>query len=203
MQATLSVQEKPRSGEEWRSVLWVFLTVIIALSLGSAIKVSVEGRTASFTAPGGAASLSFPSAWVRGRAAEGILLTVSDPRSPTSFSSAFTLRTRPVVQGQSLIDVTTGWMLTQSKALSEFNNLGTTETTLAGQRAIRLHYAYVAAAPSGAGPALLPVVVEANDTIVIAGSQTLIFSSSVDANHSDEYVSRFSAIMSSVKLAGQ
>lgn len=201
MQATIAVPAKAHAGEEQRALLWVILTVAIGLLLGLALKTSVAGRSSSFAAPDGALTLNYPSVWVLGNASEGTILTVSDQRSPTEFSSTFAVRTRSLPQGQALIDAATGWSLSQSGSLREFSGLGSQQTTLAGQPAIRIDYAYVAPPAAGAGLATIPVVVRASDTLVVAGQRVLVFSMAADANHFDAYAAQFQAILSSVKLA--
>ena len=203
MQATAAFPQKPHAGEEHRSALVVILTVVVALLLGLALRTAVEGRSTSYSNSGAGVSLNYPAAWIRANSGESTLLSASDPRSPTAFASTFSLRTRAVPQGQTLNDVATGWRLSRSNALAEFSDLGARDTTFGGRRAIRLHYAYVAPAPGGAGMALLPVVVEAYDTIVVAGDRALIFTTASDADHSDEYAARFNTILSSVKMSGK
>jgi hypothetical protein len=203
MQATMTAPAKPQAGEEQRALLWVILTVAVGLLLGLALKTSVEGRSSSFNAPDGAFTLSYPSGWVMGKGDEGNPLAVSDSTSPTGFVSTLTVRTRSLPQGQTLNDAATSWTLSQGKALREFSGLGSQATTLAGQPAIRLDYAYIATPRAGVGLVAIPVVVKASDTLVVSGNSVLIFGAAADANHYDTYAPRFKAILSSVKLAAK
>jgi hypothetical protein len=199
----MTVAARPHAGEEQRAVLWVILTALVGVLLALALKTTVEGRSTAFSALGGDVSLQYPSAWVLGKASEGTLLTVSDPRSPSSFSSLITVRTRPLAQGEQLIDAATSWALSQNRTLREFSDLGSEQTTLAGRPAIRLNYAYVAPVPAGAGRATLPVVARATNTLVIAGNQVLIFGAASDANRYESYADLFQKMLSSVKLAAK
>lgn len=200
MQATMTLPPKPQRGEAQRSLLWVILITVAALVLAIALRNAVESRSTAFTAASGAVSLRYPSAWVLGTASDGTLLAVSDPHSPSSFRSLITVRTRALGQGQQLIDAATAWTLSQSRALREFQDLGSEPAVLAGKPAIKLSYAYVAPAPPGAGLSLLPVVVRATDTLVTAGNQVIIVGVASDAAHYKSYADLLQRTLASVTI---
>jgi len=202
MQATLVAPEKPRAGEETRAALLVVLVVAVALLLGWLLKMSVAGRTTTFNGLGGAVSLKYPASWVTGVADEGTPLTVYSPLSAGSFRPTFTVYARTLQKGQKLVDVATAWTMGRGAALREFHDLGSEQVTLAGQPAIRVNYAYIADPPSGSGPATLPAVVQASDTVVVQGSQYIIFSAADDANQ-DARAPQLDTILASIKLAGR
>jgi hypothetical protein len=203
MQATMAMPEGPRAGEEQQSALVVILVALLGVLLALALKSAVQGRSTAVSGLDGAVTLEYPSAWVFGKPSEGALFTVSDPRSPSSFSSLVTVRTRSLAQGQELIDAATSWALSQNRNLREFTDLGSEATTLAGRTAIRLNYAYVAPVPDGAGRATLPVVARATDTLVIVGNQVFIFGAASDAAQFERYAGTFDRILSSITLAAK
>jgi hypothetical protein len=202
MQATMTAPAKPQAGEEQRAALWVIATVAVAILLGWLLKTGVESRSQAANVAGGI-SFSYPAGWVVGKTGEGVLFTASDPRSPTSFRSTVSMRTRNLPQGLALIDAAASLALSQSQALPEFSDLGSEQATLAGRPALRLNYAYVAPAPAGAGRAMLPTVVRATDTLVALGNQILVISTASDADYHQTYQGRFDAFLRSVKLPTQ
>lgn len=199
MQATIIAPEKPRPNEESRQALAVIIVVITGLCLGWLLMTDIEGRSMSFRSAGEAVSLSYPVSWMAGKAEEGTLLSIANPVSLASFRPTLKVYTRPLAQGQRLMDAATVWTLGRMKELREFRDLGAEQTTIAGRAALRVNYGYVADPPAGLGPAGLPIVVRASDTIVLLGSQFVVFSTVSDAGQ-DSGDPTFARVLATVKL---
>jgi hypothetical protein len=201
MQAPIAVPQPPRAGEHTRNAGAVILVVAVALAMGWLLLTSVEGRSSTFTSPDAAISLAYPAAWTETKAEDGTLLSIADRYSP-GIRPTFKVYVRGSSQDQRLVDAATAWTMNRMYALPEFRDLGAEETTLADRPAIALNYAYVAEPPAGAGPATLPIVARARDTIVLLDGKYVVFSATGNAalNNLDP---QFARILASVKLAGK
>ncbi len=202
MQATITAPEQPRPHEESRQALAVIVVVFAGLCLGWLLMMGIEGRSTSFRSADGALSLSYPVSWMASKADEGTLLSIANPVSLASFRPTLKVYARTLAQGQRLMDAATSWTLGRMKALREFHDLGTEETTVAGRAALRVNYGYVADPPAGLGPARLPIVVRASDTIVLLGNQFVVFSAVSDASQ-DSGDPTFAKVLATVKLTGK
>ena len=202
MQATLTAPERPRADDESRQALAVLVVVAVGLLLGWLLMMSIENRSVSFRSADGTISLSYPTTWLTSKVDDGMLLNVADPVTAGALRPSLKVYVRPLAQGQRLMDAATTWTLGRMSALREFRDLGTETTTVNGQSALRVSYAYVADPPAGLGPASLPIVVQASDTIVVQGNQFVVFSAAGDASQ-DKDASALANVLASVKLAGK
>lgn len=200
MNASIAVPAPPRAGDEQRSALVIVALAILAFLVALAVRSAAEGSVAPASVLDGRVSLAYPAAWITGAAGDGVLLSVADPRSPTAFSASIVVRSRKLAQGQGLNDAAAAWLFSQSRALAQFTDLGSSATTLDGRPAIRASYAYVAPAATGAGLATLPIVVRSTDTLTLVGDQVIIVSTASDAGQSARYTSYFARALSSIKL---
>jgi hypothetical protein len=159
---------------------WIALALTaIALLAGWGLKSYVESRTVSTTA--GGVSLSYPANWVRGGEGEDII-TVFDPNSPSTVDTTFSVSAKPLPEGKGMDFLVSAHTLRRSQELAQFVALSTEPTTLAGEKAVAIHYGYAKTPQAGlAATAAMPVVVEALDTLVIRGDQFYVFTFAADA----------------------
>jgi hypothetical protein len=216
MQTVATAKPQARLRREGLTEWLVISLVILALIAGWALKVSIQGQTATFASE--ALSARYPVDWLLGKDEEA-LFTVTDPDSLSTFKTTFSARLEPVgemeekeyvfkVEGvdasvKPLGQVTglNAAIMRRNKELKEYNILSTEETTLMGHEALAIEYAYVDSPRAGwATGASLPVVVQAVDTVTIKGDQVYVFTYAADANIFAQEKDTLVAILKSVSL---
>jgi hypothetical protein len=178
--------------------------------------VFIQGQTATFASE--ALSVRYPVDWLLERDEE-TLLTVRDPDSPSTFKTTFSVRVEPLEEPEEReyvfkvegVDASVkplgqvmglnAAIMSRNKELKEYNILSTEETTLMGQEALAIEYAYVDSPRAGwATGASLPVVVQAVDTVTIKGDQVYVFTYAADANIFAQEKDTLAAILESAHL---
>jgi len=200
---------------------WLIIgLVILALIVGWVLKVSIQGQTATFTSE--TLSVRYPVDWLLGEDEEA-LFTVRDPDSPSTFKTTFSARVEPLgeveeeeyvfkVEGVDAsvkpLGQVTGLnaaanrlVMRRNKELEEYNVLSARATTLMGQEALAIEYAYVDSPRAGWATApSLPVVVQAVDTVTVKGDQVYVFTYAADTNIFAQEKDTLAAILESVRL---
>jgi len=220
MQTVATAKPQARLRGEGLTEWLVIGLVILALIAGWILKVSIQGQTATFTSE--TLSVRYPVDWLLGKNEEA-LFTVKDPDSPSTFNTTFSARVEPLgeVEEQEYVFKVEGvdasvkplgqvaglnaaanrLVMRRNKELKEYNVLSARATTLMGQEALAIEYAYVASPRAGwATSASLPVVVQAVDTITVRGDQVYIFTYAADANIFAQEKDTLAAILESVSL---
>ncbi|MEI7646317.1 MAG: hypothetical protein WCJ55_18760 [Chloroflexales bacterium] len=155
---------RPLSGD-----LGVALVVLIALGLGWLLMAQTVGRTRPFAEPNAGIQLAYPAGWISVDSFQDLLLKVEDPQTASAFKTALSVERRDLDPAnpptlQTLIDR----RVQEHALLTGYHLLADSEATLAGQRAIRLEYAYVVQPIDTPRRASLPVVVHAREYLIIA-----------------------------------
>ncbi len=220
MQTIATAKPQARLRGEGLTEWLVIGLVILALIAGWVLKVSIQGQTATFASE--TLSVRYPVDWLLGKD-EQALFTVRDPDSPSTFNTVFSARVEPLgeVEEQGYVFKVEGvdasvkplgqvtglnvtanrLVMRRNKELKEYNVLSARATTLMGQEALAIEYAYVDSPRAGwATSASLPVVVEAVDTITVKGDQVYVFTYAADANIFAQEKDTLSAILESVRL---
>jgi hypothetical protein len=220
MQTIATAKPQARLRGEGLTEWLVIGLVILALIAGWVLKVSIQGQTATFASE--TLSVRYPVDWLLGKD-EQALFTVRDPDSPSTFNTVFSARVEPLgeVEEQEYVFKVEGvdasvkplgqvtglnvtanrLVMRRNKELKEYNVLSARATTLMGQEALAIEYAYVDSPRAGwATSASLPVVVEAVDTITVKGDQVYVFTYAADANIFAQEKDTLSAILESVRL---
>jgi hypothetical protein len=154
--------------------LGVVLVLALALLLGFALYRSVESSTTRFSSQEPAFGLSYPSGWLGSESLlETSLLKVEDPLTASAFKTTLTVEQRPLDPAapptlQTLLDR----RVEQRQGLPAYHFLANRDTSVAGQRAVELEYAYVVQPISEPRRASLPVVVRAREVIVVTEDQS-------------------------------
>jgi hypothetical protein len=156
--------------------LSVLLVLAVALTLGYLLYRSVETRTTTFQADPAVADfrLAYPSRWIGSASLLDInLLKVEDPLAPSAFKTTLTVEQRPLDLAdpptlQTLLDR----RVEQRQTLAAYHFLTNRDTTVSGERAVELEYAYVAQPIDQARRAALPVVVHAREVIFVTQDQS-------------------------------
>jgi hypothetical protein len=220
MQTVATAKSQARLRGEGLTEWFVIGLVILALIVGWVLKVSIQGQTATFASE--TLSVRYPVDWLLGKDEEA-LFTVKDPDSPSTFNTIFSARVEPLeeteeqeyvfkVEGVDASVMPLGQVtglnaaanrivMGKNKDLKEYNVLSTTPTTLSGQDAIAIEYAYVDSPRAGWATApSLPVVVQAVDTVTVKGDQVYVFTYAADAHIFAQEKGTLAAILESVNL---
>jgi len=216
MQTVATAKPQARLRREGLTEWLVIGLVILALVAGWALKEFIQGQTATFASE--ALSVRYPVDWLLEKDEEA-LLTVRDPDSPSTFKTAFSVRVEPLEEPEEReyvfkvegVDASVkplgqvmglnAAIMRRNKELKEYNILSTKETTLMGQEALAIQYAYVDSPRAGwATGASLPVVVQAVDTVTIKGDQVYVLTYAADANIFAQEKDTLAAILESVRL---
>lgn len=203
--STFVTPAKPRPGEAAREAALVMLTFVVAMVAAWLLKESVELRTTSFSSPDGVLSAAYPASWfispgTSSPTAGSTLLDVYDPQSGATFPTRFQIQRRPVPSGSSLMQLRALTARNRELALRDYRELSAHQVTLGGRPTIQVNYGYVADAPAGAGPATLPIVVQATDELAVNDGQLLTFTSMSDASSDAATQGTLDRIWQSVKL---
>lgn len=147
--------------------VWAALAVL--LTLGWAVKGTVEGRTAAFADPAGSLRVRYPAGWLAmpGSAA---LLDVRDPRSGGGVPTSLTITREARPADRTPAEIARTGMLARMRQLDMYRVLSAEPARVAGQDAAVVSYAFVAD-PHEAALALerIPVVVRGLEFVVPAG----------------------------------
>lgn len=182
----------------WLDELLVIALVIVALTVGWAVKGWVEGRTLSFTSDDGALSLRYPADWLE-QTSKDALLTVSDIRGRGTFKPTFALSTKEMDPDYPLTphDLIVTMSLEKAEELTAYRILTTDSGTIGGIEASEVSYAYVAE-PVGNLQQSLPVVVEAVDWVVIHQGRAYVLTFAAAAADFAQQERTFNSILTSV-----
>ncbi|HEX9116144.1 MAG TPA: hypothetical protein VGA61_08760 [Anaerolineae bacterium] len=200
MATGFAVPEKSRPGDALRDTLLVVLTFVLAMAAAWGMKSYVEQRSVRYTAAGGSLTLAYPAGWLAARADKGILLDVSDGKAGAAFHPRFSARSEPIGENVALREAAGLQSLRRSTSLREYHELSSREVTVSGNRGIEVTYAYVTDPPAGAGPATLPIVVEAADVQVLTAGKLYLFTAASEAGDAAAYAPVFARILASVQL---
>jgi hypothetical protein len=220
MQTATTAKPQARLRGEGLTEWLVIGLVILALVAGWILKVSIQGQTATFASE--TLSVRYPVDWLLGKD-EKALFTVTDSDSLSTFKTTFSAcveplgeteeqeyvfkvegvdaSVKPLGQVTGLNAAANRLVMRRNKELKEYNVLSARETTLMGQEALAIEYAFVDSPRAGwAASASLPVVVQAVDTDTVKGDQVYIFTYAADANIFAQEKDTLTAILESVRL---
>jgi len=220
MQTVATAKPQARLRGEGLTEWLVIGLVILALIAGWVLKVSIQGQTATFASE--VLSVRYPVDWLLGKDEEA-LFTVRDPDSPSTFNTVFSARVEPMgeVEEQEYVFKVEGvdalvkplgqvtglnaaanrLVMRRNRELKEYNVVAVRATTLMGQEALAIEYAYVDSPRAGwASAPSLPVVVQAVDSVTVKGDQVYIFTYAADANIFAQEKDTLAAILESVSL---
>lgn len=179
----------------------VALVVLVALALGGLLRYQTDSAATAFREQDGPLRLAYPRAWGGVESPPGMLLRVEDPRTMSAFKTSIAVERReldpaslPTVQ--TLVDR----RVAGYEALTAFRLLAHGETTVAGARAARLDYAYVAQPIEIPGSVAPPVVVRAREYIVVAQDRTYYFTLAAPEDEYADALARFDRMIKGVQI---
>ncbi len=193
-----SMWRRMTRAEEPEWLVWAL--VIGLLAVGVVVKTAVAGRMESFSASG--VSLSYSAEWTQSTAPEQ-LLYAADLFSSAQFPTSVTVRQVPLNEiGRNLAslgDIAMAWNTQLSKELQVYRSLNNVPTTIDGQDAVMIEYAYVPQSTRGSGASAAPVVARAQDYLILRGDTLTIITLAANANIFETEAS-LARIMRTVKV---
>jgi hypothetical protein len=185
-----------------RKDVGVAIVAGVFLLIGFLIMTWANTRTATFSAQDVPFSITYPAGW---QTAESLLdaplMKVEDPLAASAFKTSMTVDTReldpaapPTLQEQ--LDR----RVQDRSTLTGYHFLANNETTVDGQKAMRYEYAYTAQPIDQPRRASLPVVVVAQEYIVLGKDRTYYITFAVPENEVDLNQPRIERAIQSVKL---
>jgi len=192
----MSAHRRLMREEEPEWIVWSL--VILMLVVGLLVRNGVEGRTQSFSANG--VSLRYPDTWTN-RTETGQLFYAADFLSSAQFPTAVMVRQVPVAEvGRNLTtlsDIAMAWSTRQGRDLLAYRTINVEQTTVDGQEAVRVEYAYVPQATTGGS---VPVVALAQGFLIRQGDTLTIITLAANANLFEAENGTWQAILASIDV---
>jgi hypothetical protein len=181
--------------------LGVALVTLVALGLGWLLMMQTEGRTRPYAEPDAGIRLAYPATWISVESLQDLLLKVEDPQTASAFKTALSVERRDLDPAspptlQTLLDR----RVQEHAQLTGYHLLADNETSMAGQRAILIEYAYVVQPIDTPRRASLPVVVHAREYLVIAKARSYYVTLAAPDPSFDQASAQFDRIVQSIVL---
>jgi hypothetical protein len=181
--------------------LGVAIVVLIALLLGLAMRLQVEGRVKQFQDPNSPFRMSYPAAWGFADSVQDVLLKVEDPSTDSAFKTTLTVESRELDPAspptlQSLIDR----RVEQRSGLTGYHFLSNADATVGEAKSAQIEYAYVMQPNDEPRRASLPVVVQAREYIIVGTDRTYYVTLNAPANAFEEASAQFERTLRTVQL---
>jgi hypothetical protein len=179
----------------------VALVVLVALALGGLLRLRVVGATAVFREDGSPFRIAYPATWSVAAPPAGTLLRAEDPRTDSAFKTTLTVERRDIDPAapptlQTLVDR----RIAQRSELGAYTLLSNEETTVDGERAARLEYAYVARPIDDPRRSGVPVVVRAREYVVVAADRAYYIALAAPDSAADEAFARFGRLIGEARV---
>jgi hypothetical protein len=185
-----------------RKDVGVAIVAGVCLLIGFLIMNWATTRTNAFQSQDVPFSVSYPAAWITAESLmDAPLMKVEDPLARSAFKTSMTVESRELDPAapptlQELLDR----RVRDRSSLPGYHFLANNESTVDGQKAIRYEYAYTAQPIDEPYRASLPVVVVAQEYVVISPDRTYYITFAVPENEVDLNLPRIERVIQSVKL---
>lgn len=200
LRAPSGTSQAPAPGELWRNDLAVLVTVLFVLFLGLGIRNQALTAQRTFALGAGLPVIAYPAGWHTG-STEALHFQAINPASPSTFDARLAVSLQEVRADQTLDLARAAWALRRSQELTLYRELTSEPVTiLDGQPALRTRYAFVADPTRAQGATGLPVVVEAEDLLFLAGGRLIVISVAADAAEWEDEVRHFQLAYDSLGL---
>ncbi len=184
-----------------RKDLGVALVVIVALLLGWLLRSSTLSRTVSFQDPDTGFSLKYPAAWGVADSLQDVLLKVENPQTDSAYKTNLVVEARDLdPQNPPTLQEFVDRRVTQKGGLTGYHFIGEQETTVDGQKARQIIYAYVVQPIEQPRRVSLPVVVVARETIVVGKDRVYYLTVAAPENDVDSASARLNEIIQTVHI---
>lgn len=184
-----------------RKDLGVALVVIVALLLGWLLRSATLSRTVAFQDPETGLSLKYPAAWGVADSLQDVLLKVENPLADSAYKTNLIVEARELdPQNPPTLQEFVDRRVAQKSSLTGYHFIGESDTTVDGQKARQITYAYVVQPIDQARRVSLPVVVVARDYIVEGPTRVYYLTVAAPEVDSDAASARLNEIIQSVNL---
>ena len=181
--------------------LGVAIVVLVALTLGLAMRFQVEGRVKQFQDADSPFRVSYPAAWGFADSLQDVLLKVEDPSTDSAFKTAMTIESRELDPAspptlQDLVDR----RVEQRSGLTGYHFLANADATVGGAKSARIEYAYIVQPNDEPRRASLPVVVQSREYIIVGTDRAYYVTLNAPENAFDEASAQFERAIKTVQL---
>ncbi len=150
-----------------RKDIGVAIVVIVALLLGWLLRSYTLSRTIHFQDPNSGLSLQYPAAWGVSDSLQDVLLKVEDPSTDSAYKTNLTVEARELdPQNPPTLQEFVDRRVAQKGNLTGYHFIGEQDTTIDGEKARQITYAYTVQPIDQPRRVSLPVVVVAREYIV-------------------------------------
>lgn len=179
----------------------IALVVAVALALGGLLRLRTDGATAAFQEEGTRFRIAYPATWSVAAPPPGMLLSVLDPRTDSTFKTTLTVERRDIDPAapptlQTLVDR----RIAQRSELTGYTLLSNEDATVDGARGARLDYAYVARPIDDPRRSGVPVVIRAREYVVVAADRAYYIAMAAPEDEADEAFARFDRMIGEAKV---
>lgn len=185
----------------WPKDLGVAAVVLLALAIAWALYNQVDNRTRLYQEPDSAFRMAYPANWTASQSINDILLKVEDPETESAFKTTLTVERRDLDAANpptlpALIDR----RIAQRRPLVGFRFFGNSDATVDGAKSAQLDYAYVVQPIDSPRRTALPVVVRAQEYIVVARDRTYYITLAAPNDEFSGAKARFERMIQTVKI---
>lgn len=181
--------------------LGVALIATLCLLGGWLLMQATTTRTTTFASDVAPLRLSYPAGWVQQAPPENILLSVSNPATPSAFKTTITVENRPIDPAspptlQTLLDR----RVEERQQLVGYHFLQDREAEVDGTRALVSDFAYVVQPIDEPRRASVPVVVEAREYIIVTADQSYYVTLAAPETNFADASRLFDQVVASLKV---
>jgi hypothetical protein len=178
----------------------VGVVVAVALLLGLLLRTQALG-TRTFNSADTGFGISYPANWRTVTGNDGALLNIEDPLANSAYKTNVTIQSRELDPSspptlQELVDR----RIVENGSLLGYHLLDSTETNVAGSRAMQLEYAYVVQPIDTPRSASTPVVVHCREYVVVAGNRTYYMTLAAPESDFSKASGQFDRMIGTAKL---
>lgn len=179
----------------------VAVVVIVALALGLFLRLSTEGATQAYASADQGFSMSYPDGWRMTSITGTTLLRVENSQVNSIYKTNVTVDVRELDPTspptlQTLIDR----RVAQDEALLGYHFLSSNSSTVAGNKAAELEYAFVAQPIDTPRRATLPVVAHSREYIVVTKTRVYYITLAAPESDFDQAGRQFDTMLQTVKV---
>lgn len=184
-----------------RKDIGVAIVVGIALVLGIVLRMQATNRTTLFKDNDTGFALTYPATWGSAESLQTVMLKVEDPRTDSAYKTNLTIELRdldplspPTLQ--QLVDR----RVAQRGALTAYHFLSNFPATVGGAKAERIEYAFTVQPIDQPRRASLPVVVRAQEYIVVGKTSVFYISLAAPENEFAKARAQMDQIIQTVQV---
>jgi hypothetical protein len=179
----------------------VAVVVAAALVLALFMRLQTQSRMNMFQDEETGFRISYPVNWSNAATLQQVMLNVADPLTPSTVKTTLTVEQRGLdpAAGLSLSDLV-NLRVEEHGDLNSYQFISEAETTVDGEQARQMEYAYVAQPLGGPRRAAVPVVLMAREYMVVAGDQLYMITLAAPEAEFDRSQATFDRIIQSAVL---